>query len=125
TAHALRADNLIAVVDRNLFQANTRTEELIPLEPLATKFEAFGWNVENADGHDFSDLDEVFKRIPNRNGMPTVVIADTQRGRGVPSISERADRWFCNFTHDEIDALIDELHGKDVATLTSETLVVR
>ena len=125
TAHALRADNLIAVVDRNHFQANTRTEELIPLEPLAIKFEAFGWNVEKADGHDFADLDEVFKRIPNRNGMPTVVIADTQRGHGVPSIAERADRWFCNFTHDEIDALIGELHGETVATLTSETLVVR
>ena len=57
--------------------------------------------------------------------MPTVVIADTQRGHGVPSIAERADRWFCNFTHDEIDALIGELHGETVATLTSETLVVR
>lgn len=125
TAHALKVDNLIAVVDRNLFQANTRTEELIPLEPLTTKFEAFGWNVETVNGHDFDDLHEVFSALPLKNGAPTVVIADTQRGRGVPSIAERADRWFCNFTQDEVVALIHELHGESQATLTSETLVVR
>ncbi|MCX6139347.1 MAG: transketolase [Candidatus Kapabacteria bacterium] len=125
TAHALKVDNLIAVVDRNLFQANVRTEDLIPLEPLTSKFEAFGWNVECVNGHDFEDLDELFRRLPERNGAPTVVIADTQRGRGVPSISERADRWFCNFTHEEVDALIDELHGRSQATITSKTLVVR
>jgi len=125
TAQALRVDNLIAVIDRNLFQANVRTEELIPLEPLTTKFEAFGWNVETVNGHDFGDLHSVFRELPVRNGAPTVVIADTQRGRGVPSIVERADRWFCNFTHEEVGALIEELHGNTQATLTSETLVVR
>lgn len=125
TAQALKVDNLVAVTDRNHFQANIRTEELIPLEPLTTKFEAFGWNVETVDGHDFADLHRVFSRLPSRNGAPTVVIADTQRGRGVPSIAERADRWFCNFTHDEVDALVQELHGRSQATLTSETLVVR
>lgn len=125
TAHALKIDNLVAVVDRNLFQANVRTEELIPLEPLTTKFEAFGWNVETVNGHDFDDLHSVFSSLPSRNGAPTVVIADTQRGRGVPSIAERADRWFCNFTHEEVDALVDELKGRSLARLTSDTMVVR
>ena len=95
------------------------------MEPLTTKFEAFGWNVETVNGHDFGDLHSVFRELPVRNGAPTVVIADTQRGRGVPSIVERADRWFCNFTHEEVGALIEELHGNTQATLTSETLVVR
>lgn len=126
TASALRASSLIAVIDRNHFQANTRTEELIPLEPLTNKFESFGWRVERVNGHDFIDLHRVFEAwAPDSAGRPTVVIADTQRGRGVPSLTDRADRWFCNFSATEVDALIDELHGIQPAHLDSATLHVR
>src|SRR5262249_39708600 len=55
-AAAKKIDNLVVVVDRNEFQANIRTEELIPLEPLPAKLEAFGWAVRDCDGHDFSSL---------------------------------------------------------------------
>ncbi|MDZ4746216.1 MAG: transketolase [bacterium] len=125
TANAWKLDNLIAVVDRNHFQANIRTEELIPLEPIVDKFKAFGWNVMSVDGHDYNALDETFASWKPGTGRPTVVVASTQRGRGVPSIAERADRWFCNFTHDEVEQLIGELHGEASADLTSETLIVR
>jgi len=125
TANAWKLDNLIAVVDRNHFQANVRTEELIPLEPIVDKFKAFGWNVKSVDGHDYSAMDEVFSSWRPDSGSPTVIVASTQRGRGVPSIAERADRWFCNFTHDEVEQLIGELHGETAADLTSETLIVR
>lgn len=122
-AHGL--DNLVAVVDRNEFQANIRTEELIPLEPLAPKFEAFGWRTVRIDGHSFAEMEEAFARLPIESGHPTVVIADTVRGRGCPSIERRADRWFVNFSADEVKMLIDELHGEAAAVLTSETLIVR
>lgn len=124
-AHALRLDNLIAIVDRNWFQANVRTEELIPLEPLEEKFQAFGWNTARVDGHDYDALHECMNTLPQNTGRPTVVIADTLRGKGVPSIQERADRWFCNFTHDEVAQLKEELYGTAVATLVSPTLIVR
>ena len=61
-AHGL--DNLVAIVDRNAFQANIRTEELIPLEPLAPKFESFGWNVRRIDGHSFDAMEEAFDGVP-------------------------------------------------------------
>lgn len=125
TAHALNVDNLVVIVDRNLFQANVRTEELIPLEPLTTKFEAFGWNVETVDGHDFADLDAVFQRVPEQNARPTAVIAETRRGKGVPSLTDRADRWFCNFTNEEVDALLLELDGGESAILTTKGVTVR
>lgn len=125
TANAWKLDNLIAVVDRNHFQANIRTEELIPLEPIVDKFKAFGWNVMSVDGHDYNALDEAFSSWRPDSGKPTVIVASTQRGRGVPSIAERADRWFCNFTHTEVEQLIGELHGDAAADLTSEPLVVR
>ena len=124
-AQAYKLDNLVFVVDRNHFQANIRTEELIPLEPLAQKFEAFGCAVTRVNGHDFDALEKAFSSIPLSPGKPTVIIADTVRGKGLPSIQERADRWFCNFTGQEVAALLEELHGESNAELTSETLVVR
>lgn len=124
-AAAHKLDNLIVVVDRNHFQANMRTEELIPLEPIAPKFEAFGWNVHHVDGHNFNAMELLFGNWTKIDNTPQVVIANTQRGKGVPSIAERADRWFCNFSASEVDALIGELHGNALATLTSETLIVR
>jgi len=124
-AQAYKLDNLIFLVDRNHFQANVRTEELIPLEPLQNKFEAFGCAVKRINGHDFDALEEAFATIPLQPGKPSVIIADTIRGKGLPSIQERADRWFCNFTHEEVENLIKELHGQELTKLTSETLTVR
>ncbi len=124
-AQAYKLDNLIFLVDRNHFQANIRTEELIPLEPLQYKFEAFGCAVKRINGHDFDALEEVFSTIPIQSGKPSVIIADTVRGKGLPSIQERADRWFCNFTHQEVESLLKELHGEEASRLSSETLTVR
>jgi len=124
-ANAYKLDNLLFVVDRNQFQANVRTEDLIPLEPLADKFRAFGAAVKRIDGHNFIDLHHAFSAYPFEEGKLNVVIADTVRGKGLPSIEERADRWFCNFNADEIGQLLLELHGDQNTLLTSETLVVR
>src|ERR1700761_9411653 len=60
-ANAYGLDNLTVVVDRNQFQANIRTEDLIPLEPLADKFRAFGCEVRRIDGHDYGQLEEAFE----------------------------------------------------------------
>lgn len=124
-ANAYKLDNLIFVIDRNQFQANMPTEELIPLEPLHDKFTAFGAAVKRIDGHDFDALHEAFSAYPFQTGKVNVVIADTVRGKGLPSIERRADRWFCNFTGTEIESLLKELHGEHKTQLTSETLVVR
>lgn len=124
-ASAHKLNNMIAIIDRNKFQANMRTEDLIPTEPLEKKFEAFGWTPARCDGHDFDELEKVFSKIPFNKESPSVIIAETIRGKGLPSIEERADRWFCNFTHDEIDQLLKELHTKEKADLKSETLIVR
>jgi transketolase len=124
-ANAYALDNLIFVIDRNHFQANMRTEDLIPLEPLAQKFKAFGASVKRIDGHNFTDLHNTFSSYPFHKGKLNVVIADTVRGRGLPSIEERADRWFCNFSANEVEQLLKELHGDHYTSLTSETLIVR
>jgi len=126
-ANAQKLDNLILVVDRNQFQANIRTEELVPLEPLADKFRAFGCHVQRIDGHDLLQLEEAFRELPVANGTRgiQVIIADTVRGKGLPSIEARADRWFCAFTQAEVEQLLQELHGRKEVIIESETLVVR
>ena len=124
-ANAYQLDNLIFVIDRNNFQANMATEDLIPLEPLHDKFTAFGAAVSRINGHDFNQLRNAFKKVPFTQGKLNVVIADTVRGKGLPSIEARADRWFCNFSADEVAQLLQELHGEHQTQLTSETLVVR
>lgn len=124
-ASALKLNNLIAVVDRNEFQANLKTEELIPIEPLLDKFEAFGWQPYNCNGHDFDNLEKTFKSFSPFPEKPPVIIASTIRGKGLPSIEARADRWFCNFTSDEVEQLVKELYSKEKTELISETLMVR
>jgi transketolase len=136
-ANAYGLDNMTFVVDRNQFQANIRTEELVPLEPLADKLRAFGCVVQRADGHDFGALERAFEPvmqpqqaaghgvIHGSGGKVRVIIADTVRGKGLPSIEARADRWFCSFTGREVEELLEELHGNKEAAIESETLIVR
>jgi transketolase len=126
-AAAHKLDNLVLVIDRNEFQANIETERLIPLEPLGEKLTAFGASVRRTDGHSFPALERAFRDLPKATGTagPPAVIAHTVRGKGLPSLERRADRWFVRFTSDEVTALLGELRGEAAATLHSETLVVR
>jgi transketolase len=124
-AAAYQLNNLIWIVDRNYFQANMATEELIPLESIKRKFESFGWNAVDVDGHNFEELESTFSTLPIQNRQPTVVVAHTLRGKGLPSIEGRADRWFCNFSQYEIKDLVEELYENKIADLSSETLTVR
>lgn len=122
-AAARRLHRLVVIVDRNGIQANRPTESLVPLEPLADKFEAFGWRAIRVDGHDFTQLDEAYARLDPT--MPTVVIADTIRGKGIPSIEHRPERWFMRCGPAEVDDLLSELHGAAPHRRMSEPLVVR
>ncbi len=124
-ASAYKLDNLYFVIDRNQFQANMATEDLIPLEPLHDKFKAFGASVRRINGHNFEDMQKTFSREPFEKDKLNVIIADTVRGKGLPSIESKADRWFCNFNAEEIQNLLQELKGNQTTTLESEALVVR
>lgn len=128
-ASALRLTRLVVVIDRNELQANARTEELVPLEPLCDKLRAFGWEPRECDGHDFAALEAAFSRLPPVNAVhgerPVAVVARTVRGKGLPSLEGRVDRWFVAFRPEEIEGLLGELEGSRAATITSEPLMVR
>ena len=124
-AAAMKLDNLVVIVDRNGFQANVATESLIPLEPLADKLAAFGFAVADVDGHSFPALAEAFGALPRKAGKPTAIIARTVRNKGLPSLENKAERWFVDLTADEVKMLLAELEGTARAVLTSQPLVVR
>ncbi len=124
-ASSIQLGNMMIVVDRNHFQANMKTEDLIKLEPIQDKFKAFGCEVIRIDGHDFNAMNDTFNSFPFSENKISVVIADTIRGKGLPSIEARADRWFCNFNDNEVQSLLKELDGNGPTQLESEILIVR
>jgi transketolase len=83
----LGADNLYAIVDRNGWQISGRTEECLALEPLAAKWDAFGWLVRRVDGHDQEQIRAAFA-APVRPGVPTVLLADTVKARGIAGLED-------------------------------------
>ena len=90
-----KLSNLVAIVDRNFLTMDGYTEAEQPLEPLAAKWSAFGWNVKVCVGHDMDALcavlDEAVERAQIAN-RPTVVLAETVKGKGV-SFMENEPRW--------------------------------
>jgi transketolase len=87
-----RLDNMVAIVDRNGLQIDGNTEEVMQLEPLGDKWESFGWQVIACDGHDFDDIHKAFTKATRILGRPSVIIAKTVMGKGVPAI-ENDYRW--------------------------------
>jgi transketolase len=76
--------SLVGIVDRNHLSIDGNTENIMGLEPLASRFESFGWKVHEVDGHDLDAILDVFSALDSAaKGPPQMVIADTLKGRGV------------------------------------------
>jgi len=78
-----RMHNLHVIVDHNKLQTDKTVHEIIDLGDLEAKFRAFGWYVTRCDGHDFGQLERVFREFQSVNDRPKVAIADTLKGKGV------------------------------------------
>jgi transketolase len=87
-----RLDNLTALVDRNEVQIDGRTSDVMDLEPLEEKWKAFGWHVIHCNGHDHSDIFRAYDEAIQTRNKPSVIIAKTIMGKGIPSI-EGDYRW--------------------------------
>ena len=84
--------NLVAVVDRNNIQIEGYTENVMPLESLSLKWQAWNWHVIETDGHNMEEIADAFEAAKSIFGKPTVIIAHTIAGKGVPEF-ERDYRW--------------------------------
>jgi transketolase len=83
SASHLKAENLTAIVDYNKYQESGPISRELALEPFAEKWRAFGWHVEEVDGHDIGAVIETLESVRKVTGQPSVVIAHTVKGKGV------------------------------------------
>jgi transketolase len=93
-------DNLVAIVDYNKIQSFGTVKEVLDLEPLAGKWQAFGWATREIDGHDFRQIEDTLLMVPFESGKPSCIIAHTIKGKGV-SFMENQLAWHYRAPDDE------------------------
>ena len=103
--------NLLAIVDRNGFQASSAVDDVLPLDPLEEKWKSFCWNTEVIDGHDMGEILGALERFPAAEG-PTAIIANTVKGKGVPAVEGQTRAHFTSLSEDEAR---EALEGLEVA----------
>lgn len=107
----LHLDNLTVILDRNKYQNDGATEEVMPLEPLADKWRAFNWNVLEIDGHDFDEIDDAFTKADQCKGKPTLIYANTIKGKGCSYMLDKPQLHYTPPTEEQYHSAIAELEG--------------
>jgi transketolase len=110
-----KLDNLVAIIDYNKIQSLAPVSETIGLEPFADKWRSFGWAVTQLDGHDHDALEKALGSLPTEPGKPTVIIADTVKGKGI-SFMEQSVLWHYRSPQgEEYAAALAELDAAEAA----------
>lgn len=111
-ASHFKLDNLVGIVDRNNLQITDNTERVMTLEPLAEKWKSFGWEVIEVDGHNYQELIDAFSESKKNNGKPTLVLANTIKGKGV-SFMENKVEWHHGLpSAEELAQALEELSSQ-------------
>lgn len=87
-----KLDNLCAILDYNKLQITASNADVMGLEPIDKKLEAFGWAVTHVDGHNLEELSQTLNNLPLESGKPTFIIAHTTKGKGI-SYMENVLKW--------------------------------
>ncbi len=108
-APAQRLEKLAVIVDYNKWQATGRSNEVMALQPLVKKWEAFGWTALEVDGHDLGALSAAMNSVPRGDGKPLAIVAHTVKGKGV-SFMEDDNNWHYRIPKpEEVEAARKEL----------------
>ncbi|MBE5741933.1 MAG: transketolase [Clostridiales bacterium] len=111
-ANQFKLNKLVVIVDSNKMQSLDYCENTLALAPFAEKWKSFGWNVLDIDGHDHDQIREALITAKNSEDKPTVIIANTVKGKGI-SFMEFNILWHYRFPHEgeEYDTAIKELNA--------------
>jgi transketolase len=108
-----KLDHVTAILDRNSFQIDGETEEIMGLEPLAEKWRAFGWQVYEIDGHDLKQIVTALDEAGKVEGRPQMIIAKTVKGKGISFMECNACAFHGNAPKDdELKLALEELGGE-------------
>ena len=86
-----KLSNLVVFIDYNKYQSYGPTKDVLELEPLKDKWQAFGFETKEVDGHNVETLEEVMQSLPFSPNAPSAVICHTVKGKGFPMAENRAD----------------------------------
>lgn len=111
TASHHNLNNVCAIVDNNHVQLDGHTSDIKNVEPIADKWRAFGWNVIDIDGHCFKSLLEAFSLAELETNKPTVIIAETVKGKGVKFMENRPEWHGAAPNVDELTEALAEIKG--------------
>lgn len=100
SAPKFKLDNLINIIDRNKLSMDGPTEQIMPLEPLAEKWESFGWAVKTIDGHDMKSILDTLNQVPFQKDKPNCIIANTVKGKGI-SFMEGKYQWHYGYMNNK------------------------
>ncbi|MEG1230027.1 MAG: transketolase [Flavobacterium sp.] len=104
-----KLDNLCAILDYNKLQITAPNADVMGLEPIDQKMEAFGWAVTHVDGHNLEELSQVLNNLPLKNGKPSFIIAHTIKGKGI-SYMENVLKWHHGVpSKEQYDLAVEEL----------------
>jgi transketolase len=104
-----KLDGLTGIIDRNRLQISGDTEKIMKLDSLGDRYRSLGWETREVNGNSFSELLEAFHSLPFRKDHPSLVIANTTKGKGVSFIENRAEWHHRVPTPEELEQALDEL----------------
>jgi transketolase len=104
-------DNLVAIIDYNKLQSLTTVDQTLRIEPLADKFNAFGWSVQESDGHDHTALAAALGSAPWITGKPSMLIAHTTKGKGVSFMEDKVEWHYRTPNTEQLAQALSELRG--------------
>jgi len=111
TAAHYNIDNLCAVVDSNELQIDGAVEDVMGIQPIHDKWEAFGWHVITIDGHDMKSIVDALDEAENTKGKPTVIIANTTKGKGSVIFEDKVEFHGVTPTREEFEAAVKEINN--------------
>lgn len=111
-AAKFRLDNLVAIVDRNGFQQEGKTSEIMPSDPVADKFKAFNWNVIEINGNDIPQVLAALKQAENEKGRPTVIVANTIKGKGVGFMEGNVSFHAKTLTKEQVEDALGQIRAQ-------------
>ncbi len=109
-APQLKLKNLILIIDYNKIQSFGFVKDIINLEPLSKKFEAFNWETYEIDGHNHKELLNTFKACDNQNQKPKVIICNTIKGKGVSFMENKLLWHYKSPSQEEYNQALGELN---------------
>ncbi|OGW55891.1 MAG: transketolase [Nitrospirae bacterium RBG_13_43_8] len=112
TAAHYKLDNLCAIVDLNGLQIDGPVSKVKAIEPVASKWSAFGWNVIDIDGHDMKEILEALDEAETVKGKPSVILAHTIKGKGVSFFEGKVEYHGISPTSEELEKALEEMEAR-------------